>query len=100
MTVKNDLISIIIPSYNRATLLKRAIDSILIQKYIEIEILVVDITVFFIWVSNKDTVESFIKSIWFLNGSISSRLGFALIVIKSPSKAVISIASKVTKPAA
>ena len=42
MTVKNDLISVIIPSFNRATLLKRAIDSVIAQEYRDIEIIVVD----------------------------------------------------------
>lgn len=40
--IKNPLVSIIIPTYNRAELLKRAIESALAQTYKNIQIIVVD----------------------------------------------------------
>ena len=40
--MKKKLVSIIIPTYSRAEYITRAIDSILAQKYLNIEIIVVD----------------------------------------------------------
>lgn len=40
--MKNPLVSVIIPTYKRATMLPRAIDSVLNQTYSEIEVVVVD----------------------------------------------------------
>ena len=39
---KNDLISVVIPTYNRASFLKRAIESVLNQTYDNVEIIIVD----------------------------------------------------------
>lgn len=56
MSLKTPLVSIIIPTYNRATLIKRAINSVLAQTFQDFEIIVVDD-------ASQDNTESVITSL-------------------------------------